>query len=157
MYICTLHSYSGEYQILMNDYWERERWARLGNDYRALIDLENWCKNSFNKVVATYVSTTRLWSGYVEKEIMTWSHLFHWQLPVVPVICFFLELSGRKKPSLVYYDYIIKLIPINIPIFPLIPSSRYSFCGFPVSTLDSGILTDSTSLVPARTCSIMAF
>lgn len=70
---------------------------------------------------------------------------------------FFLELSGRKKPSLVYYDYIIKLIPINIPIFPLIPSSRYSFCGFPVSTLDSGILTDSTSLVPARTCSIMAF
>lgn len=35
---------------------EREWWARLGNDYRALIDLENWCKNSFNKVVAIHMS-----------------------------------------------------------------------------------------------------
>lgn len=62
-----------------------------------------------------------------KKEIMTWSHLFHWQLLVVPAI-FFFGTKQKEEPSFVYYDYIINTHKYSY--FPVDPKFYVSLLWF---------------------------
>lgn len=123
------------YQNVGRKFWwmrEGERWVRLGNDYRALIDLENWWE--IWVVVRCLQHKDVVWlSG--KGNYMTWSYLFQWLLPIVPAIF--------KKKKLLEGGTPFYLFMINeYSYFPVDPKFWiYPYCGFPVSLFNFGILT----------------
>lgn len=141
------------YQNVGRKFWwmrEGERWVRLGNDYRALIVLENWWE--IWVVVRCLQHKDVVWlSG--KGNYMTWSYLFQWLLPIVPAI-FLKKNYWKEEPLFIFYDYIINTHKYSY--FPVDPKFWiYPYCGFPVSLFK--FWNSHTVLVPARTCIIMTF
>lgn len=83
---------------------EGERWVRLGNDYRALIDLENWWEIW---VVVRCLPTQGC--GLAKWKRKLYDKIIFLSLTIINIVrAIFLKKNyWKEEPLFIFYDYII--------------------------------------------------